>query len=1809
LEGTFDYNTKRFKRETIERIKNYYLYIFEQVVLDINISIESIQLLSLEERNQLLYEFNSTTEDNWNGKTLHGLFEDQAKKNPAQCAVRSSIELDQVYSAFQSPGVEINPALFSEIEKCCFRMNKYIFQSGIETPGTLRPYMILKTHRRNSVVVNSNLMKVLELFDGFRNVKCIFDGIKNLKFNLLMYSISSEDILEITDQYSQREEIFMSGGFDDFVRVVKSLYNNHLVELVDVNSNEVSNGFREDITLDIVEEELEQDNKIVENLIKGNTCLSKADVLLLGDTTGLASVGLLYLASYLRRNGYRAVCQFRDTMRDYISLRRNITDLLEKIQPRIVGVSMKWFPHIARALEICSIVKEHSPHIKVVVGGDSASFYWNDIISRDCVDYVIRGEGEVPLLKICEGKDEIPNCAYKKNGQIIENPITYVQDDTNSSEIYLSHLDEVILSKHAPIFGMFFIHTQKGCGMSCFYCAGCRSTQKIVFNRKSAYQRRVEEVRKDIIEAKKHVSTFMFEFEAPNKDLFEYCREIWKDIDLSSHFCFFLTAYAPSPELIQLVNTTFKYVTWNPDFCSFSQRHRHQLFSMGLVKPQMTDDELISCFEEWEKYENCEVKINTISGLPFFKLEDIKYSESFIDKILSQYSSLTELHWGRLHAQPGAPITKDAAKYDMHSYAVDFTDFFKYSAMNLHQNATYPTFEYVNYPFIYFNDEDLNSKVTQHYVEMNQKLDRHIGEKRSRWVLYDRLSYGELNTKANKLACLLKEKGVTPGTIVGVMMPDNSKLIIALLGIFKAGAAYLPVDLDYPADRKSCIFEDSGLPFLLVDSNEESVVPPISNPLSVIPLDDKILTPYDGSNPKQEGSPFDLAYIIYTSGTTGKPNGVMIEHRGIVNFSLWRINAYRINEKDVTLQLLSNSFDAFGTGLYSTLLGGGTLAMIPGVKKLDFYYICQSVLYLGVSNISVVPGIYQTLLETAGKSDLRSLRFVVLGGEKCTPSFIRKSKEEVPHVLLINEYGPTETSITAIVNIGMNEFNTKVIGKPISNTRIFILDKSFNIVPIGVNGELCIAGVGVARGYLNNERLTQEKFKNIPSNFIEDTLTLENFYLSRIYCTGDIARWLPDGSIELVGRTDNQVKIRGHRIELGELEICFFNYPGIKEVVVVTNHELDTVIANRDSVEEHEDRQLCAYFTADRKLNIAELKIYLSGKLPDHMMPSYLIQLDEIPRTRNGKINRKALPDPRSLLESTYDPPQNHIQEILAKVWQEVLGLEKVGINDSFFNIGGDSIKVIQISSKLRQVGLRMEIKDIFEHPTIKKLEKYIKVTDRNVDSTLVEGEVPLTPIQKWFFEKNFLEHHHFNQSVMLYRRTGFDKELLGKVFKEVVTHHDALRMVFKTDNNHIVQQNRGIDGKLFTLEIIELDNNQNLNIEVEIEKKANEIQRSIDLKEGPLVHLGLFKTNDGDHLLIVIHHLVVDGVSWRIILEDFISGYKQAERNEEITFPSKSDSFLSWAVKLYEFAESKDLLKELDFWKHLEEKNFASIFTDNDVEIDKKINKNKKSISIRFSKEQTTKLLQKVNWVYNTEINDILLTALAISIRQWGNMKDILINVETHGREQFASGINVDRTVGWFTSQYPLLLELGNSNDLGVLIKSVKETLRKIPNKGLGYGILKYLTSLEQKGEMIFKVTPQIGFNYLGEFKLYQEDPNAVRSNKSLNLSNDTYDSSSKITISKFSKGDSLSQEWPMLHPLELSGNVLDGRLIFEFDYNIYEYNQTTVERLAKFFYSAVEEIIDHCCSKKEKEITPSDVGDSDLTIEELMDIQEMIS
>lgn len=1022
----------------------------------------------------------------------------------------------------------------------------------------------------------------------------------------------------------------------------------------------------------------------------------------------------------------------------------------------------------------------------------------------------------------------------------------------------------------------------------------------------------------------------------------------------------------------------------------------------------------------------------------------------------------------------------------------------------------------------------------------------------------DTLTYHDLNFKANQLARKLRAKGIAPDVASVIMIEPSQEMIIGLLGLLKAGGAFLPVKDGTPADRVNYILSESSASMLLT---RQELMDGIHFDGEVIFLDNLELYSGDGENLEHLNTPHDLAYIIYTSGSTGKPKGVMIEHQSLINLCYWHNDFYEVSHEDNATKYAGFGFDASVWEIFPYLVIGASLFIVPEEIKLDVEALND---YFEENRITI--GFLPTqVCEQFMTTDNNSLRVMLVGGDKLR-TFIKRGYK------LYNNYGPTENTVVTTSYLVQEITSNIPIGRPLYNNQIYILDKYNNPQPPGIAGELVVGGDSLARGYVNKPEMTKDVFP--PSILkIPDS--------GRVYRTGDLARWLINGNIEFLGRIDFQVKIRGYRIELGEIENQLLSLREVNETVVIAREDVPG------------KKYLCAYVVTTEKLDTSKVKAALEKNLPDYMIPSYFVKIDRFPLTPNGKIDTRALPTPDTKGSEEFEAPSNEVEVLLVELWQDVLGIEKIGVNDDFFSMGGDSIKAIQIISKLQAKRFKLEVSQLFLHKNIKMVAKHLKSLDidsiRIADQGPVTGEVPLIPIQKWFFQNHTHDGRYFNHAVTLFRKKGYDSAIIKNVFKKMLEHHDALRMVFKFEPSVVIQENRGISGTLFDL--IEISLGKNTDIEAEIKLHSIRIQSSIDWENGPLVKLGLFHTELGDYLLFAVHHAVIDGISWRILLEDFDKGYQLASVNKEITFQNKTDSFKHWANKLVDYSSSKSLLSELPYWKSVELQKIVPLPVDNEFLEEKRKFKHTEIVTVKLQKEKTTELMTRVNRVYNTEVNDILLTSVGLAFKEWAGEDDVLINMEGHGREEVIHDADISRTVGWFTIQYPLILNMRNSNDLSFAIRNVKETLRRVPNKGIGYGVLRYLTADIKKANFPFKLKPEIVFNYLGQF------------------STDGFDTFDRITgITDLNIMDAINPDFEIGHKIDIEGVLDDGCLKLLFFYNSKEYEAKTIEKIAVILKEKLESVIDHCVNQDEVYLSPSDLGYKQISLENFENITQNI-
>lgn len=995
------------------------------------------------------------------------------------------------------------------------------------------------------------------------------------------------------------------------------------------------------------------------------------------------------------------------------------------------------------------------------------------------------------------------------------------------------------------------------------------------------------------------------------------------------------------------------------------------------------------------------------------------------------------------------------------------------------------------------------------------------------------ISYRELNEKSNQLARVLIEKGADSGTIVGIMVEQSIDMVLAILAVIKSGAAYLPIDFTLPQDRIDYMLLDNKTKILICS---EQTLQDLKFEGTILKVEHALIGYKDKSDLPNANCSRDLLYVIYTSGTTGVPKGVLIENISLVNYISWFINKTNVSSKDRTILLSSFCFDLGYTNLFSSILSGGQLHILSKDEYRDPGKILNYISNFAITYIKCTPSMFGLIVnskEFLNQSYCNTLQWILLGGEQINLVDVEVYHNLYHNTQILNHYGPTETTVGAITHVidfsRIKDYkSTPTIGKPISNTKIYILDKYLKPVIQGAIGEIYISGDGLARGYLNQPQLTKEKF-------------IDNVLIpgERMYRTGDLARCSNSEEVEFIGRIDQQIKIRGYRIEAAEIEYQILRSSLVKETFVTAKTDCNG------------NKYICAYIiTMNDNISVQELREFLVKRLPDYMIPQYFIKVDKISLTPNGKVDIKALPECEDSIETgvLYSEPRNETEVLLAKVWEKILKVDRVGINDNFFFLGGDSIKAVQVKASLDK--LKLDLKDLFMYPTISELSKFVYRYEKEIKQEIVEGEVQLSPIQKMFFDSNFEDMHHWNQAVMLFKKERFDEDILVRIFTKILEHHDALRMVYCFKGNKVLQHNRGIEGQLFDFEIIDLDTDDYATV---IETEANRIQGNIDLENGPLMKICLFKTDKGHHLLIVIHHLVIDGISWRILIEDFSTLYRQILTGEELSLPLKTASFMEWTNKLSEYANSDTLLKEFDYWNGVIKTPLYQLTKDTKTNEQNRI-MDSDLVVVTLTEEDSGRLLRHTNQVFNTEINDILLTALGLTIKNWQGSDYVLIDLEGHGREEIIRDINISRTVGWFTSIYPVVLDMSKSASLFHQIQAVKETLRSIPNKGIGYQILRYLAS--NNIEQLKGINTEIRFNYLGQMD---------------DLKTEVFG------ISDMSVGESLSLRSKRRYLLDIVCTVVEGEFKFKFDYNKNMFGSETIEKIALDYKEFLLKIINY--------------------------------
>ncbi|WP_338485301.1 non-ribosomal peptide synthase/polyketide synthase [Pseudomonas trivialis] len=998
------------------------------------------------------------------------------------------------------------------------------------------------------------------------------------------------------------------------------------------------------------------------------------------------------------------------------------------------------------------------------------------------------------------------------------------------------------------------------------------------------------------------------------------------------------------------------------------------------------------------------------------------------------------------------------------------------------------------------------------------------------------LTYSELDTRANQLANALCERGVVPDVLVGICVERSVEMVVGLLAILKAGGAYVPLDPEYPRERLAYMIEDSGVALLLTQDALLTLLP--TDGLQVIVLD-PALSGFDAFSPHAPQVDVDvlnLAYVIYTSGSTGKPKGAGNSHRALVNRLCWMQQAYRLDASDAVLQKTPFSFDVSVWEFFWPLMTGARLVVAAPGEHREPARLIETIGRHAITTLHFVPSMLQAFIHEPGVQACASLKRIVCSGEALALDAQQQVFARLPATALYNLYGPTEAAIDVTHWTCVDEGADSVpIGRPIANLATYVLDAQLNPVPPGVSGELYLGGIGLARSYHRRPALTAERF--VPSPFTAG---------ERLYRTGDRVRQRADGVIDYLGRLDHQVKLRGLRIELGEIETRLMQHPQVREAVVLV----------------HGGKQLVAWLVAEGEAP-TDLNTWLLGSLPEYMVPTHFVHLSKLPVTANGKLDRKALPVPDAAPQQAFVPAENALQKTLAAIWADVLGVEQVGLEDNFFELGGDSIISIQVVSRARQAGIRLSPRDLFQYQNVRSLALVASVEQVSlIDQEPVQGEVRLTPVQQHFFAQAIPARHHWNQSLLLTPRETLAPARLEAALTQLINHHDALRLRFVSQAEGWTQSHAAPVAEAALWQ-------SRADSDAELAALCDEAQRSLDLAQGPLLRAALVNMADGtQRLLLVIHHLVVDGVSWRVLLEDLQQAYRDA------ALPAKTSAYQQWAQHLHDHAQT--LNEQLPYWQ--------AQTVDTELPCDHPEgglqNRLGSRIEVRLDAEHTRQLLQHAPAAYRTQVNDLLLTALARVISRWSAQPAALIQLEGHGREDLFDSLDLSRTVGWFTSLFPLRLKAGG--ELSGAIKAVKEQLRAVPDKGIGYGLLRYLGTPDAGAALSNLAAPRITFNYLGQFDRQ-------------------FDESALFVPATQSSGLAQDPEAPLANWLTVEGQVYGGELALQWGFSREMFDAATIQRLADEYAVELKALIAHCCATPAGQVTPSDFPLARLTQQQL--------
>lgn len=893
----------------------------------------------------------------------------------------------------------------------------------------------------------------------------------------------------------------------------------------------------------------------------------------------------------------------------------------------------------------------------------------------------------------------------------------------------------------------------------------------------------------------------------------------------------------------------------------------------------------------------------------------------------------------------------------------------------------------------------------------------------------EKYTYNELNVLANKFAKYLRDKGLKRGDRVGLCFDRSSQLLISLLGILKIGAAYVPLDPYAPQKRIEYICHNAEIKVAIINDEKENICDlSCINTLSWTDFF-RVKNQYKPDNLDTLIDKNDLCYIIYTSGSTGKPKGVMVTHKNVYRLMEGCLDFFTFTKNDKWTMFHSFAFDFSVWEIWGALFNSSTLVIVPyhtSRSPEEFYN------FLNDENITVLnqtPSAFAQLINfnknNLYSTKLQELRYVIFGGESLSIDMLAHwtNNYGFEQPKLINMYGITETT----VHVTFHEVTQKdllrknIIGKPLNDLEVFVFDRNLNLQPINVPGEMYISGDGVTKGYLNNDCLTEERFIKNPYNG------------QKMYKTGDRARYLWNGDLEYLGRIDDQIQLNGYRIELGEIESALNLINEISESAVIFNEF---------------EKKIEAFIVLEKEITLIEIRNQLRSFLPLYMIPSRLTIVSNMPINVNGKIDKKRLVQAREIInepENCLNEDKNELQQIVEDVWKSVLNNQSIKLDDNLFDLGGDSIQIMQIAAKMKTLGYEILPRHLYKNQTVRQLALFLESTGSNksiADYSLVSGSMPLTPIQEWILLKKSFNINNFYQLEYLQMKEKLDLEVMVKCLELLVNHHDILRVKFKK-NIIGVQQFIEVSEKRDILESFKVEKkDETIGI---IKCKLDEMLKNFSISRGPIIkalHFDLWEKNEKDVLILVVNHLAIDAISWNILLEDLEFLYERVLNAQHPVLQGKTTSFKEWSNHLVNYKNSSEIDYDHLYWS------------------EKKVDINITNRHYLYT--NNGRLYQNINGVFNLQarkeessgIIDLIICSLYMSYKKTLNKQNLLLDLEGHGREDIHNSINISRTIGWFTTIYPITLE-HHTLDTKEILDYVKTERKSIPSNGFTYNLV----------------------------------------------------------------------------------------------------------------------------------------------------------